>query len=1181
MTLTGTSRGQGSTNTAGENTLVVTPGSNLTAGALAVLCVAYDNSGTNGADPFSSIVDSKGNTWTSRRNPLNDPGAANAGIVLRIFTSPQDVGALTTSDTITISFGGTTTVARSWTLQEFTSDLGKAIYITGGDSFDTSASPSITTGSILSGHAVVGAVGREGADVESTEDTDSSNGSWSTAQAARRGTTTAGSQICTQRKIVTGTGTQTYNPTYPASRDECMAWIEVGENVIVTPTTLAHTITTFAPTVLAPRLVTPGVLALALTTFAPVIALKIVVPAAALTLTTFAPKVGGGVVPTTAALAIATFAPTVLAPRVATPTTLALALTTFAPSVGAPKTITVPTASLAIATFAPTVLTPRVATATTLALTLATFAPTVLSPRVVTPSTLALAIATFAPTILAPRVVTPTTLAMAFTTFVPYAGIVIVKRRVTKHAIELAGESPAIARPRVTRHTIEAAALAAPMPVTPLSLPAVLASQLLANWQGGGVSLETSWRTSLFSGFEPCAEERVAQWGRPARTMTVRFSGIGREGDRVVSARIVMNALRHAQGRQPVPIYCDVSPLTEEAGGTVVPCDTRWRRFAPGARVLVHSWTPGNTHPGPYELAEVLEVLPDHLKLKSALGESYAMGAAFPVMDAELVARSTGRFVGPRAADFRMTFAEIPGASALPPSAQTWPAALGRPYLGAPIWIPPHEFSGGMTLEIVREGNRSDAGRSSHFAASGAVPRLVHGIDLRATSRATFWDFLRIFDGRQGMRKALWLVPPEHLFEIIAVGASSIDIVPNGNLADVQSFVRGIGVVFRTGGGFVRKVNGWSLTGGGAWRAALESAPPAFSIEDVAFTNIAHLVRFDDDALKEEWDTSDDVATSAKLIDLLAEDPIEVEHIEVFGPPQGPKGVAKGPPPADVDNSLIYLWLESTKNLYMGEATGQPTKPVKPCKADTPGNDEVDFWFDVRVQAGLLFSEGLPFPPPYLRAKWFGLSSDGERNPYLVNFKKWKPNKGRDIVEFCGTDAPHFVLQQESPTEKFWSDTEGLTIFFIGRFRQSEEHWIVDRPGVFRWRHDRVEFYESLGVVNAAIWFNHGDLRTKQLRMSVLRWIPGSDVRLWRAGKLVSSKTSNVATHLAGDDPGAETKIMQLEASVNTPGDVGHVGVNSHADAFVIFKKALSNSEINTVAAYFKKTYPVKWKALP
>lgn len=265
MALTGTDRGSGSRNTGSETSYSITPGSNLTAGALAILCVSYDNSASSGADPFSSISDTKSNTWTSRRNVLNDPGAANAGNCLRIFTTNQNGGTLTTSDTITVSFGSNTTVARAYTLMEFTSNTGTPIYKTGGSTTGSSTTPSITTSSIISGQAVVGAMGAEGA-TTITGDTDTTNGSWSTSQSATIGSGLTGCQINSQRKVTTGTGTQTYNLTI-TSADWGIAWISIAESITSTIGLLTQTITNYSITPVLPKLTTIGLLTQTITKY--------------------------------------------------------------------------------------------------------------------------------------------------------------------------------------------------------------------------------------------------------------------------------------------------------------------------------------------------------------------------------------------------------------------------------------------------------------------------------------------------------------------------------------------------------------------------------------------------------------------------------------------------------------------------------------------------------------------------------------------------------------------------------------------------------------------------------------------------------------------------------------------------------------------------------------------------
>jgi len=111
---------------------------------------------------------------------------------------------------------------------------------------------------------------------------------------------------------------------------------------IVTPPTLALTLTEYAPTVKTPRLVTPTTLVLSITEYAPVI------------------KVGITITPSTLALSLTEYAPTVTFTEnvLATPSTLALSLTEYAPTVKTPRLVTPPTLALSLTMYAPVVVKP-------------------------------------------------------------------------------------------------------------------------------------------------------------------------------------------------------------------------------------------------------------------------------------------------------------------------------------------------------------------------------------------------------------------------------------------------------------------------------------------------------------------------------------------------------------------------------------------------------------------------------------------------------------------------------------------------------------------------------------------------------------------------------------------------------------------------------------------------------
>ncbi len=216
----------------GASTLSVAPTSNYTANSFAVLCLAYDNAGSAGSALIApaSATDTIGNVWTLRQNALFDNGAASAGMEIAIYTS--FVSSFPTSASLTITWSAGSPVAR-FALHEFTSTLGGVAYVTGGvgtgvaPSGGTTAAPSIVTSSITSGDAVIGVVGLEGTDTF-TPDSDSTNGSWSTHQHSSTGSGTSAVTITSQRKVTTGTATQTYNVSN-TSGDTQMGWISITE----------------------------------------------------------------------------------------------------------------------------------------------------------------------------------------------------------------------------------------------------------------------------------------------------------------------------------------------------------------------------------------------------------------------------------------------------------------------------------------------------------------------------------------------------------------------------------------------------------------------------------------------------------------------------------------------------------------------------------------------------------------------------------------------------------------------------------------------------------------------------------------------------------------------------------------------------------------------------------------
>lgn len=229
--LTVTDRGTNNVNSS-STTWVISPTSTIAAGSMGVLCLGFDNAGSGGSTKLLSnatINDSVGNTWTRQLDFIYDPGAANAGVEVGVYTAPITT-QLTSGGTITITFG-TATTAKTATWSQVTSGVGSVSYITGAASCDgctsgqTSGTPTITSTSITVGDVIIGVMNAEST-AAVTGDSDATNGSWSTQQTDSSAGT---NRISTQAKVqTTANSTQTFNDSL-TSADWQTAWVQFRE----------------------------------------------------------------------------------------------------------------------------------------------------------------------------------------------------------------------------------------------------------------------------------------------------------------------------------------------------------------------------------------------------------------------------------------------------------------------------------------------------------------------------------------------------------------------------------------------------------------------------------------------------------------------------------------------------------------------------------------------------------------------------------------------------------------------------------------------------------------------------------------------------------------------------------------------------------------------------------------
>lgn len=212
--------------TSAGTTLVITTTQSAAVGDKIVVAVAADNAGSGGASSIASCADSAGNTYVLGQTTNRDPGAANEGVT-HVYFSAQVSSALSSGGTITITFSPSTTckAAMAWRCRPVVTG---SLFHTGlqgfGQASGATTAPSCGFGSRNVHDILIGSVARE-SNVTPTGDADSTNGSWSamTTVKADTGTSTTSIQIAGQTKVVTASGTQSFDVTAADAADVSIA----------------------------------------------------------------------------------------------------------------------------------------------------------------------------------------------------------------------------------------------------------------------------------------------------------------------------------------------------------------------------------------------------------------------------------------------------------------------------------------------------------------------------------------------------------------------------------------------------------------------------------------------------------------------------------------------------------------------------------------------------------------------------------------------------------------------------------------------------------------------------------------------------------------------------------------------------------------------------------------------
>jgi len=708
------------------------------------------------------------------------------------------------------------------------------------------------------------------------------------------------------------------------------------------------------------------------------------------------------------------------------------------------------------------------------------------------------------------------------------------------------------------------------MTVVPLDLPDPLPIPFRANWQTR-VTFENEGSTNVDEARETAAEDRRQLWDRPARGFSVALTGLAQDE----ANKLWMRVLSMSRARTVVPVYQDEMRTTASSSGTTLNVDTALRRLFVGARVLVFDLDTDG-YPDQFEYRTIAAVNANDIDLTGdALSNTYAAGSyVFPVMDVEIELESSSlRLATDDKATVVIAGTEVVGPSALPYLESGNPTGFGT-YLGDPILDVEHDWTAEAVASVTSPGESFGLGRGVIVEPRAERGRVQYTLALNQLGRDVAWPVQRFLESRAGRRRPFWMISPQNLFEVVASTTTHIDIAPVGSVEHLQDFLSHVGIVEHDGDVHIRGVDS-VVDMATFWRVTYDSTIPAPpNLSEICKVTSAHRVRLADDVFREEWTTPEVASYSVTLIDLLQEKTSTVSGAQIPDPTINSI--------ADVDD--LYLWCSASGNAWVSEISpfgpDRVTRPF-PLGVSLTGSD-VDFLLDCRQD----------HDDPSLNEPYLQRHGAANTAPGLAYFSKFWPNHGqRTLYHFAIT--PNFAgFSLENSQEPFFDNTLGMTIFVCARFAgltdPAASRVLVNRSGVLEWEKGasfstdgHVRFFATADTSVPAADITYTQPLDSALYILAVRWDPGVSAEVFIDGGAAAGSAASPAASL--DTATRDTDVLQFRGNIFGGGGGLPQGPNDNiermafSNEFLIFRRALTDEEMDLVGDHIAKMYGLEW----
>lgn len=425
--------------------------------------------------------------------------------------------------------------------------------------------------------------------------------------------------------------------------------------------------------------------------------------------------------------------------------------------------------------------------------------------------------------------------------------------------------------------------------VVPLPLELPTPDYDIADWSEG-TTTSTLWNTNIEESPVTGAEQRRQLYSRPQHVVRADFLGVRQDR----STRLYQSMARRTENRFPFPIVSDKSLVLQDVpnNGTTIICDTRYRRFFAGARVMLFS--PRSHDRFPLEprpdldvvYATIAIVFPDTLILESGIkteigpfeaGKSWAI----PVIDSEINLDEQGILHTDHHRQLSVEAREVMGLNTLPRlpliNGIGFSTHEGRPVL-------PNRFANWITLPesgYGKSGDTLESGRTVLVSPFGDQPRATATMDATRLSRKEVWEVASFFDLCRGRTRSFFTPSPQRDWIIIfgehAANEDAINVLRVGHVETFRNLVEGKYIVMvlkpELGGlVFIYKVQSVkeSISLFAVFELKLDRQI-GFSTSLVDYVAVCHLCRWDSDRLDEHWITDEACRISLPIRELIDE----------------------------------------------------------------------------------------------------------------------------------------------------------------------------------------------------------------------------------------------------------------------------------------------------------------------